>query len=141
MMPPNGASRLFWFITAVSLTTWAWALRCVAWASSRSLIAVTPRFRSSIARSSWVWLSSREACAAARSARSMLSSSWARCWPSSMWSFALKSTSRTIPAVSTASSTPWAARAVPIALRPGFQVTGSTSIVDTVTGGGCIEAK
>ena len=48
MVPANGASRLFWFITAVSLTTWAGALDvAVAWATSRSLIAVTPRSRSS----------------------------------------------------------------------------------------------
>ncbi len=46
-----------------------------------------------------------------------------------------------MPAVSTASSTPEFDCAVPIASRPGRQVVGSTSTVETVTGGGCIEAK
>ena len=50
MVPANGASRLFWFITAVSLTTWLRALEALAWATSRSLIAVTPRSRSSAPR-------------------------------------------------------------------------------------------
>ena len=62
MIPSNGASRLFWFITAVSRSTWAWALVAAACASSRSLIAVTPRERSSLARTSWVSARSSSAC-------------------------------------------------------------------------------
>src|SRR3954468_21883621 len=46
-----------------------------------------------------------------------------------------------MPAVSKASSTPFAALAVPMALMLGDQVFASTLAADTVCGGGCILAK
>ena len=46
-----------------------------------------------------------------------------------------------MPAVSKASSTPLAARAVPMALMPGVQVFASTLAADTVCAGCCMLAK
>ena len=54
---------------------------------------------------------------------------------------ALKRISRTTPPISTASSTPFSARAVPMAEMPGVQVMARASVADTVWAGRCIVAK